>query len=103
MAGIQPTSGIGPSMMPNPTGGIARAAQGQTQADFSRMLKAYVGQVEDKQQASYQALKDLISGRTQDIMPTVNAVAQADLSFKLLVGVRNKVIEAYRQTMNMQV
>jgi len=48
------------------------------------------------------AIRDLVTGKTQDILPVVQAVAKADLSFKLLVGVRNKVIEAYRQTMNMQ-
>jgi flagellar hook-basal body complex protein FliE len=31
----------------------------------------------------------------------VAAVAKADVSFKVLVGVRNKLIEAYKQTMNM--
>jgi flagellar hook-basal body complex protein FliE len=36
-------------------------------------------------------------------VPVVAAVAKADMSFKLLMGVRNKVIEAYRQTMNMQI
>jgi flagellar hook-basal body complex protein FliE len=30
-------------------------------------------------------------------------VAKADLSFKLLMAVRNKVIEAYKQTINMQI
>jgi flagellar hook-basal body complex protein FliE len=48
-------------------------------------------------------MKDLIAGKTEDVLPVVNAVAKADLSFKLLMGVRNKVIEAYKQTMNMQV
>ncbi|HEV59037.1 MAG TPA: flagellar hook-basal body complex protein FliE, partial [Phycisphaerales bacterium] len=28
--------------------------------------------------------------------------ARADMSFKLLVGVRNKLIEAYKETMKMQ-
>jgi flagellar hook-basal body complex protein FliE len=28
-------------------------------------------------------------------------MSKADLSFKLLLGVRNKVIEAYKQTLNM--
>ena len=49
------------------------------------------------------SIQDLLSGKTQSILPTVAAVAKADMSFKLLIGVRNKVIEAYKQTMNMQV
>jgi len=33
----------------------------------------------------------------------VTEVAKADMSFKLLMAVRNKVIEAYKQTINMQI
>ena len=50
-----------------------------------------------------QAIQDLLTGRSQDPLPVVTAMAKADLSFKLLLGVRNKVIEAYKQTINMQV
>ena len=66
-------------------------------------LGAYLQHVEKDQHASTAAVQDLLSGRNEDILPVVSAVAKADLSFKLLVGVRNKVIEAYKQTMNMQV
>jgi len=33
----------------------------------------------------------------------VASVAKADMSFKLLVGVRDKLVEAYKETMKMQV
>jgi len=45
--------------------------------------------------------KIVLSGKSEDITSVVSAVAKADMSFKLLVGVRNKLIEAYKQTMNM--
>jgi flagellar hook-basal body complex protein FliE len=67
------------------------------------MLGRYVSQVDQAQQASVSAVQDLLTGKSEDILPVVSAVAKADLSFKLLMGVRNKVIEAYKQTMNMQV
>jgi flagellar hook-basal body complex protein FliE len=44
---------------------------------------------------------DLLTGKNNDITAVVSAVAKADASFKILVGVRNKLIEAYKQTMNM--
>ena len=90
MAAINPISGSVPAAGVSP---IARGAQ-QPQApagkaNFAEALKTYVGGVDQQQQ--------------DDILPVVSAVAKADMSFKLLVGVRNKVIEAYKQTMNMQV
>ena len=62
-----------------------------------------VSQVDALQQASDVSIKDLLTGQNNDITAVVSSVAQADMSFKLLVGVRNKLIEAYKQTMNMQV
>lgn len=74
-------------------------------SEFSKAAKAldkYLSQVDELQQASDLSVKDLLAGKNEDITSVVAAVARADISFKLLVGVRNKLIEAYKQTMNMQ-
>ena len=107
MASISPINGIRPPAASAGVGAASAAPKTQQaegeKASFANMLSNYVGEVDNRQQASYEAIKDLIAGRSQDVLPVVNAVAKADLSFKLLMGVRNKVIEAYKQTMNMQV
>jgi flagellar hook-basal body complex protein FliE len=74
------------------------------QSDFADTIKAvrdYVSKVDDLQQSSDMSIKDLLNGKNEDITSAVAAMVKADLSFKLLVGVRNKLIEAYKQTMNM--
>ena len=70
-------------------------------ADFADAVKSYISKVDDLQQASNMSIKDLLSGKNEDINSVVSQVAKADISFKLLVGVRNKLIDAYKQTMNM--
>jgi len=73
--------------------------------NFNNSIKnaeKYVPNVSDLQQTSNESIMDLLAGKT-DVNTVVSAVAKADMSFKLLVGVRNKLIEAYKQTMNMQV
>ena len=70
---------------------------------FAQTLKDYVNMVDQQQRGAGMAIQDLVSGKSQDVLPVVTAVADADMSFKLLIGVRNKVIEAYKQTMNMQI
>jgi len=70
---------------------------------FANALNQFVDQVDGEQQASAKAVEDLLTGKTQDVLPAVSVVAKADMSFKLLIGVRNKMIEAYKQTINMQV
>ena len=70
-------------------------------ANFANVVKNYISDVDDLQQSSNMSIKDLLSGKSEDITSVVSEVAKADISFKLLVGVRNKLIEAYKQTMNM--
>jgi flagellar hook-basal body complex protein FliE len=66
-------------------------------------LKQQVSKVDDLQKDADQSITDLLTGKNQDITSVVSAVAKADMSFKLLVGVRNKLIEAYKQTMQMSI
>ena len=81
-------------------GGAANKAQ------FSEAVKTvgqYVSKVDDLQGESDASIEDLLTGKNNDITSVVSNVAKADASFKVLLGVRNKLIEAYKQTMNMQI
>lgn len=91
------------------TGGISlqvpKVGGGQGEKNgFSETVKAvgkYVSKVDQAQQSSDMSINDLLTGKNEDIVSVVSEFAKADMSFKLLVGVRNKLIEAYKQTMNM--
>ena len=72
-------------------------------ADAIKAVGKYVSEVDQLQQTSDISIQDLLAGKNQDLNSVVAAVAKADVSFKLLVGIRNKLIEAYRQTMSMQI
>lgn len=76
------------------------------QQKFSESIKALsegVSKIDETQKTADVSIKDLLAGKNEDITSVVSDVAKADMSFKLLVGVRNKLIEAYQQTMNMQI
>jgi flagellar hook-basal body complex protein FliE len=91
---------------PQPFAPVSPAAQKPTQVngpEFNKVINKFIENVDKDQQNSATAIKDLLSGKTQDINSVVTEAAKADMSFKLLVGVRNKVIEAYKQTMQMQI
>ena len=95
------------SVLPNGNpniGGVAKSNPAGPKSGFADTVKAVgkeISKVDDLQQSSDVSIKDLLSGKNEDITSVVSAVAKADMSFKLLVGVRNKLIEAYKQTMNM--
>jgi len=79
------------------------AATQPNAAEFVDLMKRGLDKVEADQTTQAVAIEDLVTGRTQDVLPVVQAVADADLSFKLLLGVRNKMVDAYKQTITMQV
>ena len=91
------TGGINPQM--------PKVGEGQGGKEgFSDAVKAvgkYVSEIDQAQQSSDTSINDLLAGKNEDIVSVVSEFAKADMSFKLLVGVRNKLIEAYKQTMNM--
>jgi flagellar hook-basal body complex protein FliE len=103
------------SMLPNVSGGPAApgwekitpeggGATPSAKSGFRNAVETagkYVSKVNDLQQASDASIQDLLTGKNNDITAVVSAAAKADVSFKVLVGVRNKLIEAYKQTMNM--
>ncbi len=101
MAAINPISG-GMQRIQPPAINTGQANRSD-QEGFGKTLMKAVDGVDQSQQVSETAIQDLLAGKTRDVLPVVMAVAKADMSFKLLLGVRNKVIEAYKQTMNMQV
>ena len=72
-------------------------------ADAMKAVGKYVSKADDLQQASDVSIQDLLTGKNEDINSVVAAAAKADISFKLLVGIRNKLIEAYKQTMSMPI
>jgi flagellar hook-basal body complex protein FliE len=76
------------------------AGKGET---FSDMLRHSVEQVNQEQVQANQAIHELVAGRSKNIHETMLAVERADTSLKLMMQVRNKVLDAYREIMKMQV
>ena len=85
-----------------PAGAAGGAKPAAPSSDFGQIVRDAVGAVDHRQQQASASIQDLLTGNG-DLMPVVTEVAKADMSFKLLMAVRNKVIEAYKQTINMQV
>jgi flagellar hook-basal body complex protein FliE len=48
-------------------------------------------------------MQELATGKSNNIHETMIAAEKADLSLRLMVQVRNKIIEAYQEVMKMQV
>jgi len=49
------------------------------------------------------SIEQLVAGNTKNLHETMIALEKADISFRLMMEVRNKIIEAYHEIMRMQV
>lgn len=83
-----------PSMTPaQPAGGGA----------FQSTFADAVSKVESFQQNANSTVDRFLSGEGEELHHVALATQQADLSFQLFMQVRNKIVAAYQQVMQMQV
>jgi flagellar hook-basal body complex protein FliE len=72
-------------------------------ASFADTLKQAIGQVNDLHKASDKAAQNLATGKTDNVADVMIAAEKADIALRVMVQVRNKVIDAYNEIMKMQV
>ena len=70
---------------------------------FMETLKESLSQVNNIQKEADQSVVDLASGKDQEIHQTMIAIEKADVSFQLMMKVRNKILSAYEEISRMQV
>ena len=82
--------------------GEATAAAGG--ADFAQILQGSIDKVNQTQQQAGQMAEKLAAGDTsQNLHEVMIALQTASVSFQEMVQVRNKLVTAYQDMMNMQV
>jgi len=69
---------------------------------FWDTLKDTLNQVQHVQNEADQKVTDLVTGKGEDIHSAMAAVEKADLSFQLVMQVRNKIVQAYQQVSQIQ-
>jgi flagellar hook-basal body complex protein FliE len=98
--------------MSNPIAGISSAAQsaqpasaaaaGGDKNEFFRTLDGVMNQVDDASGDAQTKVREMLQGNGQDLHTAMIAVEKADLSFQLMMQVRNKIIQAYQTISQMQ-
>ncbi len=83
-----------------PQQNIEIAKGGKTFGDF---LSDSIMKVNQLQGDANVAIQKLAVGETKNIHETMLAVEQANMAFKAMNKIRNKVIDAYKEIMRMQV
>ena len=70
---------------------------------FQAVFSDAVAKVESFQQNAQTSIDRFLSGEGEELHHVAIASQQAELSFQLFMQVRNKIVTAYQQVMQMQV
>jgi flagellar hook-basal body complex protein FliE len=92
-----------PEVMPLPLDKTAEISSTQPASDsFAGMLGKMVSEVNAKQHAAGDAVAALQAGQNVPLHQAVIAMEEANVSFQLMVEVRNRLLESYQEIMRMQ-
>ena len=74
-----------------------------TNQSFADTLKEAVNNVNELQKSSDKAMQNLATGKTDNVADVMIAAEKADIALRVMVQVRNKIVDAYQEVMKMQV
>ena len=81
---------------------LTRMAE-KTAPGFTDMLANALSETNKKQVEADRAIEKLSSGEEKNIHEAMISLEKADISMRMLVQMRNKIVEAYQEMMRMQV
>ena len=97
-----PIQGFGAAQLPMPAAPAAgRAAEGTT--SFKDFMLNSISEVNTMQQDANHAVEALATGGDVSPAEVLSAVQKADLAFRMMMQVRNKLVQAYQEVQNIRV
>jgi len=91
-----------PELVPARSGGSGTGVAGAPAGSFSATLRDAISEVDGSQTRAESVVRGVLEGTGEDVHKAVIAVEKADLSFQLMLQVRNKLIAAYQEVERLQ-
>ena len=99
---MNPINGIqAPAALPAQPPGVSRAAVGD--GSFKDFMLNSIHEVNSAQQAADKAVEQLFTGGDVEPAEVLTAVQKADIAFRMMLQVRNKIVQAYEEVQNIRV
>lgn len=76
---------------------------GGEKKDFGDTISDFIKSVNQKSKEAGKLATDVIQGRSQNIHEAMTAMEESGLSFKLMLEIRNKLLESFKEVQRMQV
>ena len=83
--------------------GAANGKTAEGAGGFKQMLQGQIDQVNQLQNDAKVAMEDLAAGRRDDVDSVMTATLKADMAFRMLLQVRNKVMDAYEEVKQLRI
>lgn len=90
---------VSPSLFPASEKGAVSSSEG----GFGEFLKNAIEETRSAQVEADRAVEKLAAGESRNLHEVMLAMEEADVSMRLLVQMRNKVVDAYQEIMRMSV
>ncbi len=87
----------GPSAAPR------TAPPGRGDIPFADLVKGMIQDTSQQQFATEESVRKMVSGEADSIHDVVLTASRADLAFRLVMEIRNRLISSYQEVMRMQV
>jgi flagellar hook-basal body complex protein FliE len=106
MDGIQPVSGVEHTSAPARTNRVASAPsteKAKKPSEFAETLDETFGELDELQKEADRKAVGLAVGEVQDVHQVMIALGRADIAFRTMLEVRNRIVEAYKEISRLQV
>lgn len=81
----------------------AAAGASDPRPGFKENLVSSINEVNDLQHNAHNSMEEIATGKSNNLHETMIAIQKAEISFKMMMQVRNKIMDAYQEIMRMQV
>ncbi|MCA9173339.1 MAG: flagellar hook-basal body complex protein FliE [Planctomycetales bacterium] len=89
-------------IQPGTTGAAAGAGATNTPAAFGQLMTELLGEVNQQQLDADDLALQLSTGKTDSVQDVVLSAVKADLSVRMLIEIRNQLVQTYQEVMRMQ-
>lgn len=90
-----------PAVLPAPVPATPEASG--PASPFQEFLLKSIEEVNSMQQAADRAVEQLATGGDVNPAEVLTAVQKADLAFRIMLQIRNKIVQAYQEVQNIRI
>ena len=87
----------------SPGEALSTPANEPTDASFRNVINDLLEKANEPHTKAEETINNFITGKTDNVHDVVLSMVKADMSFRLFLEMRNKVMEAYQEISRMQV